>query len=70
MDKIAGQAAYPMQTSDAADEKDLEVAINTRKANVNRQLRKANPGSGPDPKRKIIISLVPIEQFSSNFQDL
>ena len=32
--------------------------LNTRKAKVNRQLRKANPGSGPNPKRKNIISLV------------
>ena len=31
-------------------------SFNTRKAKVNRRLRKPNPGSSPDPRRKIIIS--------------
>ena len=48
----------------------IDVIINTRKAKVNRQLRKANPRSGPDPKREIIIFSVPIERISSNLQVL
>ena len=37
-----------------------------KKFEFNRFIRKANPGSSPDPKSKIIISLVPIELFSAD----
>ena len=36
----------------------ISFIFKIRKAKVNRQLGTTNPGSGPDPKRKIIMSSV------------